>query len=383
MAPEKNKIQISSRFDAGNIEVVSAEDASDIRLKITRDEGGEHAQWFYFQVSNAAGKRCTMTIENAGEMSYPDGFHDYQAVASIDGEQWFRVPTAFDGNHLVISHEPPTDQVFYAYFAPYSYERHQWLIADAAGSERVRTEVLCETPDGRALTLLKIGDETAGHKRIWITARQHPGESMAEWWVEGFLERLLDPEDGVSRALLDHAVIYVVPNMNPDGSARGHLRVNAHGVNLNRAWRDPDPETSPEVYYVRERMHKTGVDIALDVHGDEALPYNFIAGGEGVARWNDAMENDLKAFKELLARISPDFQTEFGYERDAPKSADLRKCTDYVAESFGCLAMTLEMPFKDAANHPMPDIGWSPGRCRKLGATCVDAFWQTISGGGA
>lgn len=376
-------IQISSRFDAGNIEVVKAEDVSDIRLRIRRDVGDEHAQWFYFQLSNAAGKRCTMTLENAGEMSYPDGFRDYHAVASIDGETWFRVPTAFDGKELVISHEPPADQVFYAYFAPYSYERHQWLIADAAGSDRVRTEVLNATPDGRALTLLKIGDETAGHKRIWITARQHPGESMAEWWVEGFLERLLDPEDGVSRALLDHAVIYLVPNMNPDGSVRGHLRVNAHGVNLNRAWRDPDPETSPEVYHVRGRMHATGVDIALDVHGDENLPYNFIAGGEGVARWNDAMENDLEAFKELLARISPDFQTEFGYERDAPKSADLRKCTDYVAETFGCLAMTLEMPFKDAANQPMPDIGWSPGRSRRLGAICVDAFWQTISGGGA
>ena len=113
------------------------------------------------------------------------------------------------------------------------------------------------------------------------------------------------------------------------------------------------------------------------------MPYNFIAGGEGVARWNDAMENDLKAFKSLLARISPDFQTEFGYDRDAPGSADLRKCTDYVAETFGCLAMTLEMPFKDAANHPMPEVGWSPGRSRKLGAICVDAFWQTISGGGA
>jgi hypothetical protein len=31
----------------------------------------------------------------------------------------------------------------------------------------------------------------------------------------------------------------------------------------------------------------------------------------------------------------------------------------------------------------MPDIGRSPGRSRKLGAICVDAFWQTISGGGA
>ncbi|MDT8410362.1 MAG: M14-type cytosolic carboxypeptidase [Wenzhouxiangellaceae bacterium] len=376
------KIEISSRFDAGNIEVLQADDPSDIRVKIRRDVGDVHAQWFYFQLSNARDRLCRIVVENAGEMSYPDGFHDYQVVASVDGEHWFRVPTAFDGDQLVISHTPERNLIFYAHFAPYGFERHQGLIARAEQHPLVRTEVICQTPDGRPLTLLKIGDESASRKKIWITARQHPGETMAEWWVEGFLERLLDSEDGVSRALLDHCMIYLVPNMNPDGSVRGHLRVNANGVNLNRAWRDPDPRESPEVYFVRQRMSDTGVDIALDVHGDEALPYNFIAGAEGVPRWNDTMEAELDAFKQLLARITPDFQTTFGYERDAPGSADLRKCTDYVAETFGCLSMTLEMPFKDAANHPLPELGWSPRRCKKLGSACLDAFWQTISSAG-
>ena len=99
---------------------------------------------------------------------------------------------------------------------------------------------------------------------------------------------------------------------------------------------------------------------------------------EGVPRWSDAMETRLDDFKNLLARISPDFQTKFGYERDAPGSADLRKCTDYIAETFGCLAMTLEMPFKDAANMPMPEIGWSPGRSMRLGAANVDAMWRIL-----
>jgi len=373
-------VHINHRFDAGNIEVLKASDPADIRLRIRRDAGDEHAQWFFFQICGARDLECRMTLENAGEMSYPEGFHEYRAVASTDGLNWFRVPTAFDGNELVISHQPPGDSVYYAYFAPYSFERHQTLIADALEHENVRAEVLCRTPDGRPLTLLRIGEADDHRRRIWITARQHPGESMAEWWVEGFLDRLLDPQDGVARALLEHAVVYLVPNMNPDGSVRGHLRVNACGVNLNRAWRDPDESTSPEVFFVRRRMHETGVDVALDVHGDEALPYNFIAGAEGVPRWNDAMETQLKDFKHLLARITPEFQTRFGYERDAPGSADLRKCTDYVAETFGCLSMTLEMPFKDAANHPLPEVGWSPQRSMKLGAACVDAFWQTLAG---
>src|SRR3546814_4092300 len=69
---------------------------------------------------------------------------------------------------------------------------------------------------------------------VWLYARQHPGETMAEWWMEGALERLTDVADPVARSLRRKARFHIVPNMNPDGSFRGHLRTNAAGVNLNR-----------------------------------------------------------------------------------------------------------------------------------------------------
>ena len=56
---------------------------------------------------------------------------------------------------------------------------------------------------------------------MWVIARQHPGESMAEWFMEGFLEELTDVHNAFSARALRHAVFYVVPNINPDGSVRG------------------------------------------------------------------------------------------------------------------------------------------------------------------
>ncbi len=371
-------IHVFSHFDGGNIKVISADKADDIHLEIRHDAGDEHLQWFFFQLCNARDIDCVMSIDNAGKVSYPGGFKDYQAVASTDGEHWYRVPTEFDGERLVISDNPDADVVYYAYFAPYPLSRHQQLIAHALASPRVRAETLCATPDGHAHTLLVIGEPDDTRKKLWVTARQHPGETMAEWWVEGFVDRLLDEEDPVSRRLLEQAVVYLVPNMCIDGSVRGHLRCNALGRNLNREWAKPSPEQSPEVYYVIERMKQTGVDFAFDVHGDEALPYNFIAGAEGIASWNDHKQDQLDTFKRLLAEISPDFQTKFGYDVDAPGSSDLRKCTDYMAETFDCLAMTLEMPFKDNADAPMPETGWNPGRSQLLGMACVDAFWRIL-----
>ena len=371
-------MHINDHFDGGNIDIRSAESPSDIRLAIRKDEGGRHGQWFCFQLCDVSGEDCTITIENAGDMSYPAGFENYSVAASIDLEHWFRVETTFDGKALKWRYTPESDAIYFAYFAPYPFDRHQRLIAETLDSPGVSGEVLCATPDGHALTLLTLGEPAADKKSCWIIARQHPGETMAEWWVEGFLDRMTDPEDPVARALLERVVFYVVPSMNPDGGVRGHLRCNAKGVNLNRAWKEPDETESPEVYFTRRRMHETGVDFFLDVHGDEALPYNFIAGAEGVPSWTDDMDRELQAFKHRLAAISPDFQTEYGYKLSPPGSSDLRKATDYIAETFGCLAMTLEMPFKDAANRPMPEIGWSPGRSQRLGVACVDAMWQTL-----
>jgi hypothetical protein len=49
-------------------------------------------------------------------------------------------------------------------------------------------------------------------------------------------------------------------------------------------------------------------------------------------------------------------------------------CSNYIAENFGCPAMTLEMPFKDSAITPEPEFGWSPGRASELGKSCVLAI---------
>ncbi|MEL6370352.1 MAG: M14-type cytosolic carboxypeptidase [Pseudomonadota bacterium] len=367
-------LHISSAFDSGNIQVVDATTPSNIRLRIQKDNQSDFYQWFHFRVTNAAEIPCTLTIENAGSSAYPKGWEDYRAVASYDRETWFRVPTTFENGELKIHHTPGFNTVWYAYFAPYSMERHSDMVASFQGAANTKLTVLGTTLDGQNLDLITIGEPTPDKRACWVIARQHPGETMAEWCVEGLLDRLTDDDDPVARVLKENAVFYVVPNMNPDGSARGHLRTNAAGTNLNRAWSDASLEVSPEVYWVLEKMKETGVDFFLDCHGDENLPYNFIAGGEGASAFTDKLQALLDGYKAALVRANPDFQTEFGYPVDARGSANLAIATNYITETFSCLAMTLEMPFKDNADLPDIDFGWSPERCRKLGASQLDAL---------
>lgn len=361
-------MKIFSNFESGSINVVKAESKDDIQLSIPNDNQSELHQWFHFRLESEAQQPHTITLLDLANSAYPEGWNGYDVVASYDREEWFRIPSEFDGDNLTFTVIPENESMYFAYFAPYSYDRHQDLLHLAQSHYNCRLETLGHTLDNRDVSLLVIGDEHAADseeapkKKIWVIARQHPGETMAEWFVEGLVQRLLDETDTVGRALLNKAVFYVVPNMNPDGSARGHLRLNAIGVNLNREWQTPSLENSPEVFYVREKMLATGVDMFLDIHGDEAIPFNFVAGSEGIPSYDARLENLENKFKQALLTVTPEFQDEHGYGKDKPGEANLTVASNWVGEQFNCLSYTIEMPFKDHNNQPDSLYGWSPER---------------------
>ncbi len=50
------------------------------------------------------------------------------------------------------------------------------------------------------------------------------------------------------------------------------------------------------------RMDELGCDLFLDIHGDEEIAANFLAGSEGVPSWNEAMAALAKTFMTGCAR---------------------------------------------------------------------------------
>lgn len=365
---------ITSSFDSGNIRVLNI-DGHEADLEIVTDHGSDFYQWFYFRVGNAAGREITLRIVNVAGSAYPLGWPNYRARISEDRETWRLADTSFIDKVLTIRVRPETNALWVAYFAPYSMERHYDLIARMAAKPGVTQRELTRTLDGRPLDLLTMGE---GAKQVWLYARQHPGESMAEWWMEGAIDMLTDAANPHARKLLREARLYIVPNMNPDGSFRGHLRTNAAGINLNREWHAPSAEMSPEVLCVRDRMDQTGVAFAMDVHGDEAIPAVFLAGFEGIPSIREDQIAAFRKYRDTLAVRTPDFQTRLGYPESRPGKANLSMATSQIAERYGAVAMTLEMPFKDNDDLPDPAQGWSPERSMQLARDCLAVLAEMI-----
>jgi len=370
-------IKISQHFDSGAIEVVQADSPKQIDLNLRKDSAADIHQWFHFRLQGARNQACAIRFLNAGQATYPKGFEDYQVAASYDTENWFRVPTSFDGQVMTARHTPEFDSVYYAYFEPYTWERHLRLLGEVAESPIVRVHDIGTTVDGRDMNMVVIGNPSA-EKKIWVIARQHPGETMAEWFVEGMMDALLDGSNPIARKLLQRAVFYIVPNMNPDGSVRGNLRTNAAGANLNREWMTPSLERSPEVLCVKNKIHETGVDMFFDIHGDEVLPYNFVAGNEMLEDFTPERAARQKAFVDQYMASSPDFQNVYGYAASKYNDELLTLASKYIGHTFKCLSLTLEMPFKDNANLPDPHTGWNGARSAALGAAILQPILQSL-----
>ena len=54
------------------------------------------------------------------------------------------------------------------------------------------------------------------------------------------------------------------------------------------------------------------------------------------------------------------------------------RAPNWVAQQFGCLAFTIEMPFKDNAQHPDAAVGWNGERSKRLGASVLQPLLATL-----
>jgi murein tripeptide amidase MpaA len=378
-------VEISSQFDTGSITVLEGSRPDAIKLELPPDNAAPIRQWFHFRASGVRGAPIDMTITNAGATNQlkdvsgmPDTWEDYNVVASYDRRNWFRLPTAYDGKSLNVRFTPKHDSVWFAQFPPHTLERHHEIVARAQMSSRATHSVLGRTLDGQDLDLLTIGEPGKGKKSLWFITRQHPSETAGAWMTEGVIDRLLDEEDAIARALLKRAVCYVVPNMNPDGSRRGNTRTNAAGANLNREWKNPTMARSPEVFLVREHMDRVGVHACVDAHA-WAGTHVFALGPYNVPSITPRQSELWRRYDHALARANPDFEAGWPYPGGGPKpgEADTAMCWNWLSErgSFGVL---YELLFKDNRNNPDPVRGWSIERSRKMGFATLDALYDVI-----
>lgn len=307
---------IHSDFEGGclgNVEKIS-DTHYRLSAKGETDQDGRNRQanWYYFRVDDAPLKPMTLDIVNLpGEYNYQPNqgaiTKDTPPVISYDGVHWGHVKTfEYEAKEpkLSLFINPQQARFWIAHCPPYTNATLAKLRNEIHGDPDFHEETIGRTAGGRDLALWTITHgESKGKRTIWLMFRQHSWESGSSWAGEGAIRTLL-ASGADSKRLREQFVWKVFPLCDPDGVARGGVRFNVNGFDLNRNWDVVDPVKMPEITAQRGAVAqwlKAGnrIDLLLSLHNTETGEYLEGPPGDGAnGKFKPLAERVFKALSE-------------------------------------------------------------------------------------
>ncbi|MGB3779614.1 MAG: M14-type cytosolic carboxypeptidase [Tunicatimonas sp.] len=321
----RTPISISTDFEGGNLGGIRQIDETHWECALAgesdADDRNRQASWYYFRIDGAKGTPLTIELTDlVGEYNYKYGSHpvtsETRPVISHDQTHWHHLSdqqvqwNAADTT-LRLTFNPERDTVWVAHIPPYTTEPLAQLLTKYQGYPSVVLRPIGYTPQGRPLQLMTLTNPQVAldqKKVVWLMARQHSWEAGTSYVVDAALRYLLDAAPG--QALLDSIVFQIIPMGDPDGVARGGVRFNAFGHDLNRNWDHVVAEEMPEIA-AQKRTITTWladghpIDLFLTLHNTESADY--LQGPDrpvGQRLWQDMVETSSFESEEGLRAMA-------------------------------------------------------------------------------
>ncbi|KAM3147684.1 hypothetical protein pb186bvf_000012 [Paramecium bursaria] len=168
-------------------------------------------------------------------------------------------------------------QVYFASNYPYTLTNLNQLVQKSLYHPYFKAKILCKTFLGNNLDIITITQPSKEIKTgIVFMARQHPGETVGSFVLEGIIEYLLSEE---AYELRKKYVFKIVPIVNVDGVIHGNQRCNVQGYDMNRKWNQDDDNIIKELRnYFQEFNSQYKIKLILDLHGHSKKTNGFFYG---------------------------------------------------------------------------------------------------------
>lgn len=283
-------VRIETNFEGGNLGRVEQLGPAHWRVgaKGDKDQDGRNRQanWYSFQVSDASpGQPLIIDVTDLpGEYNYRPNrgaiTKDTPPVISEDRRTWRHV-TEFEYDagepRLRLNLTPRTPVFWIAHVPPYTNSNLVALEAQCRSHPAFSREMIGKTLGNRDQWLWTITDPAVREpkKTIWLMFRQHSWETGSSWAGEGAVRTLLSDQ---AAELRRNTIWKVFPLCDPDGVARGGVRFNSLGYDLNRNWDVEDPVKMPEITAQRNAVRKwlnrgNRISLYFSLHNTETAEY--------------------------------------------------------------------------------------------------------------
>ena len=277
-------VRISADFEGAAIERAEVASPTEVRITVRgetdQQQRNRQASWYYFRVDDAPpGKPITIDLTGLpGEYNFQPNRGAITGATppwiSYDQRTWTSVETVdYDAAEprLRLRITPRQARFWIAHIPPYTDRQFGALRRRVRASAGWEEKVFGTTPQGRDLVQWRYG---TGPRTIVLMFRQHSWEAGTSYVAEGVVEELRrDP------ALGRAATWFLLPYSDPDGVARGGVRFNHAGFDLNRNWDLPDDaKLRPEITAQRQALRRIrelrrGIDLFITFHNTETSEY--------------------------------------------------------------------------------------------------------------
>ncbi|XP_034736100.1 cytosolic carboxypeptidase 4 isoform X2 [Etheostoma cragini] len=318
-----DSLRFFSKFECGNLRKAIQVRRYEYDLILNADANcNQHAQWFYFEVSNMVADvpyRFNVINCEKSNSQFNYGMQPvlYSVREALEGRpHWLRTGTeiCYFRNHFcpargrkrttfytltfTITFKHNEDVCYMAYHYPHTYsalKAHLRGLQKSVDPAKVffQQQNLCGTLAGNWCPVVTITacpasrgwrdmHQLRNRPCIVLTGRVHPGESNASWMMKGTLEFLCS-SDPVAQSLREAFVFKLIPMLNPDGVINGTNRCDLNGEDLNRQWCKPDPVLSPTIYHAKGFLYylnsigRTPL-VFCDFHGHSRKKNVFLYG---------------------------------------------------------------------------------------------------------
>ena len=397
-----SELVFDAGFEGGNLDRVVMVGVDEFHLFVSPDSNTQgYTQWFYFSVRNKhCGHAVSISIVNFTKSGSPFGRGMKPSVFSlvrskVYGTGWTRggydvrylkntLPRGSKGiatyYTLAFSYafQFDDDTVYFAYSEPYTYSRLQHFLTEIRENlprdVRLEERVLARTIGGFVCPQLLISDFSFinNKKKVSVTARVHPGETVSSFIMEGFL-RFIVSTHPVAVYLRRACEFHVVPMLNPDGVVMGNTRTGLAGRDLNRKWDQPDEVLHPVITAAKEAL--SGSVCFIDLHGHSKKDYCFMYG-------NSFSRQDERFWASrflpiCMAKLTPCFNYSFCYFFNS-QSHDKAARTVMFNEKKVLHSFTLEASFNGIGSGEKK-IEFDSAVLREIGWKLAEAIYGLVA----
>ena len=265
-------MKIINNYNGSSIDIINNDEMKNEVFLSLKKENNDYSNYFNFIVENND-KEGKIYIENIDKIKYKSKFsiplykkgnNDYKVIPEDK-------ITIEDDKYII--NIDKNEKIEISSYPKYTQENLDIFLNNIKNKDiKIENDIINK---------LLIGNKE--DKTIVIIGRQHPGETLSSYFIEGIITYILENKDN-----LNNTNFLIYPIVNKNGVENGNHRYYNNN-DYNRLW-NKDNEIK-ELDYIKKELKNYNINLFIDVHCDEITKDDYIRSKNNI---NQSKVGDIK-----------------------------------------------------------------------------------------